>query len=140
MKVTKDNVTQAVKICWFPTYRPLTGDNAASLLNALLDDLKTLNEVTLPDLEKRLGISFKFPRVCIGVQDWHDDSDEYPDYYGSMRIYSEDEKDSQFLEPLSPELDLDGIDENLCTLVSYFDEWLESAKKKEDETKDKGEG
>lgn len=138
MRVTKENVGKVIKLCWLPTYRPMTSESASGLLNALLDDIEELNEKTLPAIEELTGVSFKFPRVFIGVQDFHDDSDEIPDYYGAMRIYSEttnDGKDSQFLDPLSPELDLDGIDENLCSLVSYFDSWLE--KLQEDEKKDK---
>ena len=88
----------------------------ADVLRTLLDDVYETN--------KRKCVHVP---IAIGVVDEHTDSDEYPDMYGSFKIYAKIPTGSTgcsveyTYEPLSLEGGIDDIDTGLCPIVSYFE-------------------
>lgn len=66
----------------------------------LLNDLKELNALTKYDVQ-------------LSWQDWHNDSPEYPDYYGTYRLKCNG-------ETLGLEMDLSEVDNAICVLIDIF--------------------
>ena len=92
MKLTLDNYQQ-----WH--------ERNKESLKALLQDLKEDNDNKL------------YPRELeLHVQDWHEDHEEYPDYYGTYWIQWEGQTDS-----IHHELDLDTLDDVMCAIHYAFE-------------------
>lgn len=75
------------------------------LLESLLKDVNDDNERSL------------YPqKLEIHVQDWHDESEEYPDYYGTFWIQWNEQSES-----IHSELDLKTLDHVLCAIHYAFE-------------------
>ena len=75
------------------------------LLGSLIKDVNDDNERGL--YPKKLEIH---------VQDWHDDNEELPDYYGTFYIMWEGQ-----CESIHSELDLETLDDVLCAIHFAFE-------------------
>lgn len=104
MKITRENLYEV-------QLKFRLSESDTSLLKALLDDVDEFN-----NNKNRL-----FP-IFIGIQDWHDDCDEYPDEYGTFAIYIEY---GDMIENISDRLTLRALDDNMCTLCCYFSDSVE---------------
>lgn len=75
------------------------------LLESLIKDVNDDNEIGL--YPKKLEIH---------VQDWHDENEEYPDFYGTFYIMWEGQSES-----IQSELDLKTLDNVLCGIHFAFE-------------------
>jgi len=83
----------------------ITKENAGSeRLRSLVKDAETLG-------------------LWISQQDYHDENDEYPDYFGMYRLKSELIPES---DCIGVEMTLDELDTVLCALVEYVEVWRNS--------------
>ncbi len=78
----------------------ITRENAGNeRLKSLVEDAETLG-------------------LWISQQDYHDEADEYPDYFGMYRLKSESLPES---ESIGVEMTLDELDMILCALLEYVE-------------------
>ena len=90
MKITRDNINEIP-------------EREQVLLKALFDDLDEINKTS------------KFP-ISIYWQDYHDDYEMYPDYYGCYRLVIED-----INETIGLEMDIEDLDVTLCGICNFIE-------------------
>lgn len=78
-------------------------EHEQELLEALLRDLDEINSYGYRELE-------------VHWQDWHTDSEECPDFYGTYTL-----RVKNSFETVGVEMTLDELNTNMCTLINYLE-------------------